>query len=157
MANSTVIMKMNGRFLAPTVNALSALIKRESLPEHKAELSSLASRRRAWLLGEIADISKPFTYELPPSDVPEAAALTSFLRGPDSMYIIRDFTGIAQARYRVALLTRALKATGLTMTAEGRGRNSYVRLEKAVRGSPKTAIASAQGRNRTFGTHNPSW
>lgn len=130
----SLFMEMNGKFLKMAVISLSTLVKPTSLPEHKAALSSLASRRRAWLVTEIASISRPFTYELPSADAPGAAELTAFLRGPDSSFIVRGFTSIAQARYRVAQLTQTVQATGLSITAEGRGQKSYVRLVKGGAG-----------------------
>ncbi|POM58091.1 Hypothetical protein PHPALM_37312 [Phytophthora palmivora] len=125
-----VFMKKDGKFLGSVVKALSAFVHAESQPVHQFALISLASRRRSWLLAEIKNISKPFTYEIPPSDIPGAAELVSFFCGTDSSYIIRGFTSITQARSRVGLLSRRLKTSGLVMTAEGRGRNSFVRMIK---------------------------
>ncbi|RLN90284.1 hypothetical protein BBJ28_00015439 [Nothophytophthora sp. Chile5] len=125
-----LFQRMDASLLGPVVQACSKYIDATRSADQRAALVSIASTRRQWLATEIADIEKPFTWEIPDSGFLGSAAVEAFLCGPDSRFFIRDFTGIVPARAHSALLRGKIKAR-LNITESGRGREAFVKIEKA--------------------------
>lgn len=120
---------MRAELLGPVVAALAKSVFDWSAQEHQVGLASLASKRRQLLLAEMAEIGKPFAWQLLYPSFPDAFAISTFLRGPNGALAIQGFTGIAQARERAACIRKSIKAP-IEVTAFGTGRNARVSVKK---------------------------
>ncbi|EGZ28059.1 hypothetical protein PHYSODRAFT_293695 [Phytophthora sojae] len=126
-----LLQNLDGKLLRPVVDAFLACMDDSSLPEHRAALASVATKRRQWLANEIEDSKKPFAWSILTKDFPNAAAIEEFLlQDTNSVYEIRGFSGIAEARTQADLLHQKIQGS-LQFVACGRGRDAYVQIVKA--------------------------
>lgn len=100
-----------------------------SLQEHRDGLALLANKRYQWLVREIAEMEKPFAWEITSMDFPDARSIIVFLKSPMEVLKIRGFGNASQAQDRVAKLRSKIKAP-LEFTVIGQGRDICVEMWK---------------------------
>ncbi|GMF38076.1 unnamed protein product [Phytophthora fragariaefolia] len=125
-----VLQNLSGKFLRPVIDALFAYSDDLTSPELRSALASVAVRRRQWLIDQVNDTKKPFTWDIPVKDFPDATAIELFLQGKSGIYETRGFSGIRDARTRVDLLRKKIHGS-LQFMAAGRGRDAFVQIQKA--------------------------
>ncbi|KAG1703174.1 hypothetical protein DVH05_008084 [Phytophthora capsici] len=126
---SAVLKRIHEGFLGAVIDLLANWMDETSLPEYRATLLSLATKRRKWLLTEIEDSKRPFLWEITKYDFPDSPQILMFLQGPDVEFKICGFSSISKARDRVKVLSHSITG-GLKFVAEGRGRDACVRILK---------------------------
>ncbi|KAE9223040.1 hypothetical protein PF004_g12637 [Phytophthora fragariae] len=121
--------RLDAKMIGPVVEALSKYVTATDSLEHRALLTTMASRRRQWLMHQVAETKKPFAWEVLDMNFVGAAGMTSFLQGPNTSYQVRCFKGLEEAHRRMVLLQAKIRAP-LKMTVGGRGRDAYVLVTK---------------------------
>lgn len=120
---------INATFLDRVVSAIGKCLQTGSSPALHRLLFTVVARRREWLAVQIQEMDKPFAWEIPVADFPDAAAIATFLRSPMRALDIRGLISITEARTRVQLLQAKIKAA-LRIRALGSGVNAYVNVAK---------------------------
>ncbi|KAG2765902.1 hypothetical protein PC129_g8172 [Phytophthora cactorum] len=127
---SFLLKKINGGLLGPVIDTLSDCVDDSSLPEIRAALASVAVKRRQWLIKEVEESKRPFSWEIDSINFPDAALIVHFLEGPDVAFKICGFSGIGDARARALMLRQNIKGA-LKFEADGRGHDAFVHILKA--------------------------
>jgi len=127
---SNLLQEISGKDLRPVLDALLKGANQSHSPEYRATLSCIATLRRQWLIDEIEDSKKPFTWEMTSTTFPDAEEIMTFLGGPDATFKICGFSRINDARVRADLLRDKINGP-IKITAEGRGREAFVQVVKA--------------------------
>lgn len=124
-----VVQRMRAHQLGPAVRSLAEYINGSSSANQCNELVSLASRRLNWLIVEIKQMTKPFTWEIVDSDFSAADEVKSFLKGSQPRLEIKGFASVKEARAWVKVVNSKVTAP-LSISASGRGANACVEIVK---------------------------
>jgi hypothetical protein len=122
---SSMFASVEAKYLAPVVEALSS----GAAPGYRSLLSSIARKRRRWLITEFAGACRPFAWQAFGNEFPDSARITKFLAGPEPSLVIRGFECPAAAQARVDILRRKIIGS-IQITASGQGTAAFVRIRK---------------------------
>ncbi|EGZ28035.1 hypothetical protein PHYSODRAFT_401044, partial [Phytophthora sojae] len=132
-AVDALFKQMGGNLLGPVLTSISKCVDEASPSNQRTGLATLVAARYQWLVGEIARLSKPFSWEIPDATFPANAGVEQFLRGEQSSFTVRGFGGIVAARKFVSDNTPPYElnpTASYTMSARGSGRNASVEIIK---------------------------
>lgn len=124
-----LLESLDGKLLGSVMEMLINSADISKHPKHWSGLTSIATRRRQWLMNEMEEIKKPFTWEVPVADFPDADMILAFLEGPEEYLQLQGFASLVAARSRAQLLRQHIKAP-ITVTADGRGQEACVKILK---------------------------
>ncbi|KAE9013498.1 hypothetical protein PR002_g14485 [Phytophthora rubi] len=124
-----LVAQINPEHLGSIVTELSKYVDASSLPEHQAALAPIAWARRQWLINEILDCEKPFTWHTTNTSFLHSTEILDFLQSPTSSLVIRNFKSMSEARLLTAVLYQKIQAP-LSITADRQGPNVVVQITK---------------------------
>ncbi|GMF15193.1 unnamed protein product [Phytophthora lilii] len=124
-----LVTQMNPKYLGNVVDAVSQHVDASSSLEHQGFLASIAWARRQWLINEVLECQKPFSWQVTNPNIPYAVQIMAFLQGPDPSMLIPNLPNMSQAQFTAALITQNVKAS-LKITAGRQGQKFFVRIIK---------------------------
>ncbi|KAG3021326.1 hypothetical protein JG687_00005069 [Phytophthora cactorum] len=124
-----MFLNMDGKFLGPVADAVSKAVVESRSQEQFTTFAAIVLRRRQWLINEVFECNKPFTWQILNSNFPYVSEIVGFLQGSKTSIKIDECKTSSDAHFLVAQLRQCIRAP-ITFEVAGHGQHAFVKLEK---------------------------
>ncbi|KAF4139535.1 hypothetical protein GN958_ATG11436 [Phytophthora infestans] len=124
-----MFLQMDGKFLGSVVDSISKAVAKSRSQEQFTTFAAIVLRRRQWLINEVFECNKPFTWQILNSNFSYVSEIVDFLQGTQTSFEIDQCATRSEAHLLVARLRECIKAP-ITIEVVGYGQHALVKLEK---------------------------
>ncbi|KAF1783767.1 hypothetical protein GQ600_12546 [Phytophthora cactorum] len=105
-----MFLNMDGKFLGPVADAVSKAVVESRSQEQFTTFAAIVLRRRQWLINEVFECNKPFTWQILNSNFPYVSEIVGFLQGSKTSIRLMN---VKQAQRRTFWLPSYANVSGL--------------------------------------------
>lgn len=124
-----MFVQIDGGLLGFVVDTVSKCMIGSCSPYHQATFAAIVLRRRQWLINEIIESKKPFTWQVLNANFANIGEIVNFLQGPNDSFELHDFRTSSEAHFLVAQVRQCIRAP-IIITVEGQGLKAFVKILK---------------------------